>query len=67
MMNFMNESQIEKLENMTRYHSGQWSTDLKEDKNFKISDLKHETFFLHILDMLSTNNCLKVPKIEESK
>ena len=55
----LTENQICKLEQMTRYHSGMWSTDAEKD--FTFSKLNPETFFLHLLDMLSANDCLKVP------
>lgn len=58
-LKILNESQIRKLEEMTRYHSGRWSTDAP--KNFDFKNYHPETLFVHLLDMLSTNNCLKLP------
>lgn len=58
-LKLLTENQVDKLEQMTRYHSGMWSTDA--DKEFTFSKLNPETFFLHVLDMLSANDCLKVP------
>jgi hypothetical protein len=56
----LTEQQVYKLEEMTRYHSGIWSTDAGPDFTFK--NREPETFFVHLLDMLSTNNLLKIPK-----
>jgi hypothetical protein len=50
------------LSDMLRYHSGIWSPDLKKKKPKearKIAFVFKETFFLHMLDMLSANNCLR--------
>lgn len=58
-LKILNENQIYKLEQMTRYHSGRWSTDA--DPSFTFRTMNPETFFVHMLDMLSANNCLKVP------
>ena len=54
----LSENQIIKLEEMLRFHSGKWSSDATT--NFSFKNLKPETLFVHILDMLSTNNLLKV-------
>lgn len=57
-LKFLSEDECNIIEEAIRYHSGRWSTDLKEQKiNFK--DYNIETFFLHMLDMLSANDCLK--------
>jgi len=46
------------LEESMRFHSGRWSTDAKwSDFNWK--DYNPETLFIHILDMLSTQDLLK--------
>jgi len=64
-LEILNEEQVNKLENITRYHSGKWSTDFGNTDSLK--NLSIETLFVHFLDMLSSNNCLKIPDIEESK
>ena len=60
-LKFLSEEKVEVLEEAVRYHSGRWSTDAGEDFNFK--DYNPETFFVHMIDMLSTNNLIKI--IEE--
>jgi len=57
----LTEGQINTLEEMLRFHSGRWSTDAPNDFNFK--NYKPETLFLHLLDMLSTNNLLKISEV----
>ncbi len=44
-----------------RFHSGQWSTNVSNKNNFKFTNFLPETQFVHMLDMLSTANCLKLP------
>lgn len=56
---YYDEEQINILEECVRYHSGQWSTDVEDKSKFTFSKLKPETMFIHMLDMLSTNNCLR--------
>lgn len=41
-----------------RYHSGRWSSDVKDKKTFNFSDYRPEILIVHFLDMLSTNDCL---------
>jgi hypothetical protein len=62
-LEILNEDQINKLEHITRYHSGKWSTDF--GRNDSLKNLSVETLFVHFLDMLSANNCLKIPNIKE--
>jgi hypothetical protein len=50
--------EIALMEEMIRYHSGQWSTDAK-NKPFDWASLKPEILFIHLFDMLSTADCLK--------
>lgn len=56
---YYDDKEIEVLEECVRYHSGQWSTDIDDKNKFTFSKLNPETMFIHMLDMLSTNNCLK--------
>lgn len=53
------DKQVTLMEHITRYHSGIWSTDANE--SFTLKSLDPEALFVHILDMLSANNCLKIP------
>jgi hypothetical protein len=46
------------LEECVRYHSGRWSTDAKKD--FSFSKLNPYTMFIHMLDMLSSRNLIKL-------
>ena len=55
----LTEDQFYCMEEMLRFHSGQWSTDTPKDKEFNFRDYNPETLMLHILDMLSTADCLK--------
>ncbi len=61
------EKQVSNLEHIVRFHSGIWSTDAKNDNEFCLDKLSPEAFFVHILDMLSANNCLRLPKVKEIK
>jgi hypothetical protein len=53
------DEQFKILEEAVRYHSGRWSTDAK-GKDFTFQGLRPFTFFLHMLDMLSSRDLLKV-------
>jgi len=56
-----NEDQLHTLEEAVRFHSGMWSTDISKNENFdwSKSKLKMETFFVHMLDMLSTADIIQ--------
>ena len=55
----MSEKDFFKMEEAVRFHSGQWSTNAKHTNNFTFKDYNPETLFVHMLDMLSTADCLK--------
>ena len=55
----LNPDQYNILEEGVRYHSGQWSTDVGNIKAFNWIDYKPTTLFVHILDMLSSQDLLK--------
>jgi len=55
----LSEEQFYILEEAIRFHSGQWSTDVKNGKEFTFKDYNPETMFVHMLDMLSSEDCLK--------
>ena len=55
----MSEEQFFVMEEMVRFHSGQWSTDVINKYKFDFKDYNPETLFLHILDMLSTAACIQ--------
>lgn len=50
------------LEEAVRFHSGRWSTDVPDQHEFDFKDFTPETMFVHILDMMSTNDLLKIPE-----
>jgi hypothetical protein len=62
-LKFLTENQATSLEKITRFHSGIWSTDFGPHDS--LNKFTPEMLFVHILDMLSTNNCLKVPEEKE--
>jgi hypothetical protein len=47
-----------------RYHSGQWSKSIPKEEAFHFSNYPPIVMFTHILDMLSTADCLKFPYVE---
>lgn len=56
----LNEGEFKKLEQICRYHTGRWSTDA--DTSFSFCKLPMEVLFLHMLDVLSAENLLKIPE-----
>jgi len=59
LMKHFTDSEYETLVMIVRYHSGQWSVDVPSIQEFKFSDYPPEVLFGHMLDMLSTEDCLK--------
>jgi len=55
----LNEKQFVAMEEAIRFHSGRWSTDVTKKEFFDWDDFKKYTFFIHMLDMLSTADCLQ--------
>lgn len=62
---YMTEEDMSIMEQGARYHSGMWSTDVPSRNGFDWNNYNPETLFVHILDMLSTANCLKYPGEKE--
>ena len=58
-MKIMTEEDFFMLEEAVRFHSGQWSTDAKNNGDFTFNNYNPETMFVHMLDMLSAADCLK--------
>ena len=58
-LKIMSEEDFFILEEAVRFHSGQWSTDAKNNGDFSFNDYNPETMFVHMLDMLSQADCLK--------
>jgi len=54
-----NDEQFQVLEEAVRFHSGMWSTDVPKHKNFDWKDYNPETFFVHMLDMLSSADLIQ--------
>lgn len=61
-LKLMNEEEFHIMEQMTRFHSGRWSTDIGDMNKFKFEDFPSEILFIHTLDMLSTNDMIKIWK-----
>jgi hypothetical protein len=57
-MRVFSEEEVNLLEQCLRFHSGRWSSDAGND--FTFTGMPAEAFFIHILDMMSTNNLLAV-------
>jgi hypothetical protein len=55
----LTEEQFFVMEEAVRFHSGRWSTDVPKDKKFKFDDYNPETLFIHILDMMSTDDLIQ--------
>jgi len=57
----LNDEQFFTLQEAVRFHSGRWSTDVPKNEQFDWSTakLRPETFFVHVLDMLSTADIIQ--------
>jgi len=58
-LKIMDEEQFYIMEEAIRFHSGRWSTDVPKNKKFSFKDYNPETFFIHILDMMSTADLIQ--------
>jgi hypothetical protein len=58
-LKIFNEEQYQVLEEAVRFHSGRWSTESSKDYTFSFKNFNPETMFVHVLDMLSSEDCLK--------
>ncbi len=58
---FENHTIFDKFYDSVRFHSGRWSTNFNNDLFTQLP------FFVHITDMLSTNNCIKILDIDIEK
>ncbi len=54
--------QVKTLEMMIRFHSGRWSTNHENTDEIDFSEFPQYVLFIHMLDMLSTADCLKTDK-----
>jgi hypothetical protein len=55
----LSEEQFNILEEGIRFHSGRWSTDVGNQSSFDWNDYDCRVFLVHVMDMLSTADCLK--------
>ena len=58
-LKLFSENQVNLLEETLRYHAGRWSTDAKKI-DFNFSEKSPYTLFIHMLDMLSSRNLIKI-------
>jgi len=58
-MKILTEEQFCTLEEMVRFHSGQWSTDVVKSQPFSFKNYKPEAMFIHMLDMMSTADLIQ--------
>ena len=58
-LKLLTKEQYDILIDVVRFHSGRWSTDAT--KNFSFNNRHCYIFFVHLLDMLSTNDLVKIP------
>jgi len=59
---YMSDEEVCIMVEAARFHSGQWSSDVGDKKNFDFRNFYPDTMFVHCLDMLSTTDCLKCPE-----
>lgn len=55
----LSEEQFFVMEEAVRFHSGRWSTDVPRNKEFTFNDYNPETFFVHMLDMMSSADLIQ--------
>jgi hypothetical protein len=55
----LTEDQFCVMEEMVRFHSGRWSTDVAKNQKFDFKDYTPETLFIHMLDMMSTADLIQ--------
>lgn len=58
-LKILTEDQFYTLEESVRFHSGRWSTDVPKNEPFTFHNYRPETMFVHILDMLSTQDLIQ--------
>jgi hypothetical protein len=58
-LKLLTEDQFYTMEEAIRFHSGQWSTDIRGDKSFSFKNYNPETLFVHMLDMMSTADLIQ--------
>jgi len=58
-MKILTKEQFFVLEEMVRFHSGQWSTDIVKEHPFSFKNYNPETMMIHMLDMMSTADLIQ--------
>lgn len=53
------EEQFYEIEEMIRFHSGQWSTDVPKNETFDFKNYRPTTLIIHMLDMMSTADLIQ--------
>lgn len=53
------EEQYDRLEEAVRFHTGRWSTDVSNQNKFDFKNVGPITYFIHMLDMLSTQDLIQ--------
>jgi len=61
-LKILNEKEFDLMVKMIRFHSGRWSTDVGNINEFDFNDYPAEVQFIHMLDMMSTKDLIKIWK-----
>jgi len=69
LLKIFEDEKVSILAEMVRFHSGRWSTDVPRDGKFDFRNFHPYTFFIHMLDMMSTNDLIQtdVRELEDKK
>jgi len=69
LLKIFDDEKVSILSEMVRFHSGRWSTDIPHNGKFDFRNYHPYTFFIHMLDMMSTNDLIQtdVREAEEKK
>ena len=59
LLEIFSEEEVKNLEMMIRFHSGRWSSDHGDNNKINFNEYPQYVLFIHMLDMLSTADCLK--------
>jgi hypothetical protein len=59
LLKIFSDDQVSVLSEMVRFHSGQWSTDVQPNEKFSFKNYHPFTFFIHMLDMMSTHDLIQ--------
>lgn len=58
-MKVLTEQQFYEMEEMIRFHSGKWSSDVSKNKKFEFKEYNPTTMFIHLMDMMSTADLIQ--------